>query len=884
MADIVPGVESQYDIPWYKRLSYTQSRNALLVALIITTLMSFALVVKSVQLERETLEKTIQQIAEIVSMPASQALYNFDEDLGLQIGEGLVRFQSIYHVALVDEYGDTLASRSRPRLMDNWGWITKHLSPDEMEYSFDIMSPKSPVLVGQLLLKVDFRRALGQLLGGMTSILLLGFVSTLFFSIALSFIFNRSLTSPLVAIIRRLAAVLPNQPGKSLLSVPTGHENDELGLLVATTNRLLKAMDANLETRRDMESKLVETEYNFRRIVENAIEGIVQTGPEGQVLSANPAMFRMLGYDGEASFKQAAFDANNDIFFDPMDRAALLYCLSEAGSVSEFQTRLMHRDGSILWVSIKARSVLDENGSLEFIDAIVEDITERKKALDELARLNIHLEEEVEKRTRELAERNEELENANFALTKMDQVKSGLLSMVSHELRTPLTSILGFAKLIDKDFSTSFQSCIEMDKRLLRRSRRIHDNLGIIVHEGERLTRLISDFLDLEKIESGRILWNEKDIDIFELLRDVVDTVSGQFLEKPDVRFEVEIADDAQLLHVDPDRLKQVCVNLLNNAVKFTDSGYIAFRAARVDSVIRISVEDTGIGIPQEEHKKIFGKFYQVGQPDMLGERPRGTGLGLAISLQIIEHYGGSIHVESEVGKGSVFHIDIPIEQNTWEYLFTEGESLDMDISGTQPLILVVDDDPGVRSFLRQFLISEGYRVLTASNGEQALQIAHVKRPDLVTMDLLMPVMGGKDTIAEFRKDTDLASIPIMVISVMGDQDDHNVADAALSKPIDEERLVDIIGSLLGGVHSNEPALALQTNGKPDIEPAFALARERLEYCSEHELYDRLNSGFQGTVIVSSRVASAVDFERLASYNGVQVLLLPDSITSSKEH
>ncbi|WP_051261374.1 ATP-binding protein [Desulfovibrio inopinatus] len=875
------GFESPHDIPLSKRLSYRQARNAFVVALLLGLMISTAVILNDLRLERQTLYSTIQHVVEVVSMPARQALHDLDDGLARQVVEGLVRFRYIHEAMIVDDFGSILASRTRPELMGDWGWLLKKLKPHEIEYTFDVMSPDQPKSLGLILVRVDSRATLGPILDRMATVLGLGIVSSLVFACILTILFNRSLTFPLVAMIRRLADVNPEEPGSSLIPIPPGHRTDELGLLAVTTNRLLQTMDASLQTRHEINQKRIEAEQNYRRIVENAVEGIMQAGPDGQVLAANPAMMYMLGYEDEKEFKDNVRDVDRDMYFDPMDRAALLYCLNETDIVTEFQTRFWHRDGSVLWVSVKARGVKSASGELLLIDAMIEDITERKKALDELARLNTHLEEKVNHRTRELAERNTELECANIALTQMDEIKSGLLSMVSHELRTPLTSILGFAKLIDKEFAGTFLPLTGKEKKLVQRGGRIRDNLGIIVHEGERLTRLISDFLDLEKIESGRILWNEKDVNIFSLLEDVVDSVAGQFLEKEDVCFEATIPHGDLQLQVDPDRLRQVFINLLNNAAKFTDKGCIALRASRHDSFVRISIEDTGIGIPKSEHKNIFGKFHQVSQPDMLGERPRGTGLGLAICQQIVEHYHGSILVESEPEVGSTFHVDIPIEENACAHPFPLDVEVESNNDVMKPLILVVDDDPGVRSFLRQFLFRKGYRVIVATNGRQALEMAQETRPDLVTMDLLMPVMNGRETIAAFRSDANLSSIPIMVISVMGDADDHNVADAALSKPIDEDRLVDMINSLLNGAHSTEPALALQTNGKPDIEPAFALARESLEYCREYELYKRLESGFQGTVIVSSRAAAAVDFERVASYSGVQVLLLPDSIRSS---
>lgn len=239
--------------------------------------------------------------------------------------------------------------------------------------------------------------------------------------------------------------------------------------------------------------------------------------------------------------------------------------------------------------------------------------------------------------------------------------KSAFLSSVSHELRTPLTSIRGFASLIEREFIRSFMPLIGADAALRKKSARIADNLGIILKESERLTRLINDVLDLAKIESGKIEWHDVRIDPAALVRDAANAVQGMFDTKPGVALRCDLPPDLPRICGDADRLQQVLVNLLNNAAKFTARGSVAVAAGiDADGMIRIEVSDTGSGFPPEDAEKIFDKFQQSSQSDTLTDKPKGTGLGLSIAREIVERHGGRIRAASQPGRGSVFTFTLP--------------------------------------------------------------------------------------------------------------------------------------------------------------------------------------------------------------------------------
>jgi len=292
---------------------------------------------------------------------------------------------------------------------------------------------------------------------------------------------------------------------------------------------------------------------------------------------------------------------------------------------------------------------------------MVQDITRHRHAEQQLAALNRDLERRVRLRTNDLALKAKELADSNVRLRELDQLKSEFVSLVSHELRTPLTSIIGFVKLLRKDVPRAYDAALSAaGQEKLRR--RIGENLSIIESEGERLTRMINDFLDLSKIEAGKIEWKESDVALAEVIARALQVVSPQFADKPDVALVAEIPETLPVLRVDPDRIEQLLVNLLSNAAKFTLRGRVALIASPGADRIQLRVEDTGVGIAEKDILRIFDKFHQVDTPPELGSKPVGTGLGLAICRQIVTHYGGSIWVESTPGHGSVFIVELPCQ------------------------------------------------------------------------------------------------------------------------------------------------------------------------------------------------------------------------------
>jgi signal transduction histidine kinase/CheY-like chemotaxis protein len=435
------------------------------------------------------------------------------------------------------------------------------------------------------------------------------------------------------------------------------------------------------------------------------------------------------------------------------------------------------------------------------------------------------LKENIETLDTRVKERTKELQKAYEELKQLDEMKSGFLSTVSHELRTPLTSILGFAKIIKRKLEDVIFPRLrdDKDRKTQKAVKQISENINIIVSEGERLTELTNDVLDLAKMESGKIEWRMASSSIKDVIERAVYATRSLFEDK-DVKFIIEINDDLPRITCDRDRIIQVIINLVSNAVKFTEKGSITCRAKRVDDDVMISIIDTGIGISEKDRKTIFEKFKQVG--DTLTDKPKGTGLGLPISKQIVEHHGGKICVESIPGKGSNFSFTLPVSTTEeTAHLEIELDSLvnklkDHVISVTSSTlrekntILVVDDDKHIRKLLREELENAGYIVREAKDGLEALNSIKGKKPDLIILDIMMPQFSGFDVAAVLKNDPLTADIPIIVLSIVEDKDRgyRLGVDRYLTKPVDIGKLLTDIGILLNQKGSSKKVLVVDEN------------------------------------------------------------------------
>ncbi len=411
---------------------------------------------------------------------------------------------------------------------------------------------------------------------------------------------------------------------------------------------------------------------------------------------------------------------------------------------------------------------------------------------------------------------------------EVDRMKSEFISTVSHELRTPLTSVLGFAQHINKVFNKNIVPRVPLDERKVGRTvRNINEELAIIVNEGERLTRLINDVLDIAKMEAGKSEWHMSEVALGPVIQQAV-AASSALAHDKNLPVEVWIEENLPPVQADRDRLIQVATNLLSNAIKFTDTGQVTVSAFMLEigqdgaalpyslppriqpkgrlepgAWVVVSVEDTGIGIDEANLPQVFEKFKQVG--DVLTDRPQGTGLGVPICKEIVEQHNGHIWAESQLGLGSTFTFALPLAAEALPAPApTEPQAqptapADRNGAGQAgQLILVVDDEANIRNLLRQELSEAGYRVIEADNGLKGVLKARQERPDLIILDVIMPSLNGFDVANVLKGDPMTASIPLLILSIVDDRERiFRLGAAHLTKPLQTAALLQTIRALL---------------------------------------------------------------------------------------
>lgn len=576
-----------------------------------------------------------------------------------------------------------------------------------------------------------------------------------------------------------------------LLAIATLAALRQVRLLEQTRDRAAQEARMN-EQLKQTSDRLQDALAYLTAIIDNLVDGLLVTDAQGKVTRYNPALAQMFGLHHVNLEQQdccTIFGSN------------LIHLILDSQQSPEgiFSTEVPLVDGRVGKAAVtgivKPADVNDPTARPEVIGTVVliRDITAEKE---------------------------------------IDKMKTDFISTVSHELRTPLTSVLGFAKIIQKKLDdVVFPMVATDDKKVLRTIRQVKENIEIIGSEGLRLTALINDVLDIAKMEAGKIEWRMEHLQIEAILDRAVAATAALFQTK-NLSLIREIEPDLPQVLGDGDRLIQVVINLISNAVKFTDQGSVTCRVCRKSDVMTISVIDTGMGIAPQDQDKVFEKFKQVG--DTLTDKPQGTGLGLPICKQIVEHHGGKIWVESAIGQGSTFSFTLPVRAADVSHihkidLHTLLQQLQAPHTphSRQPTqgpktVLVVDDEVHIRELLRQNLEAEGYRVIEASDGRDA--IAQVKHhlPNLVILDLMMPNMNGFDAAAILKNDPQMMGIPIIILSIIGDHERANrLGDRALTKPINAELLLREVNALISQGTSHRKVLIVDEDelaGKTLVE------------------------------------------------------------------
>ena len=571
-------------------------------------------------------------------------------------------------------------------------------------------------------------------------------------------------------------------------------------LLIGTDNTARKLVEAE---QKKLDQRLRDQQFYTRSLIESNIDALMTTDPSGIITDVNKQMEALTGCTRDeligAPFKS--------YFTDPERAEAAIKLVLSEKKVTDYELTVRAHAGKQTVVSYNATTFYDRGRTLQGVFAAARDVTERNRV-------------------------EAELRQAKAAAESASQTKSDFLASMSHEIRTPMHAIIGIADLLAKTPLSP-----EQDKyvQIFRRA-------------GDNLLNLVNDILDLSKVEAKQLELGRTGFSLNDLLEKVTEMVAGR-AEGKGLALVTEIAPHVPIdLVGDPTRLRQVLLNLVGNAIKFTQSGEVALRVmpdedSSIPGSLRFTISDTGIGIPAEKLGAVFERFTQADSSTT--RRFGGSGLGLTISKSLVELMGGRIWVESEVGKGSVFSFTVPLE--IWAGA-TRRAAVPVSTDSEPPLpelhILLVEDSSDNRTITLAYLQDTPYRVDIADNGAVAYEKFIAGHYDLVLMDRQMPIMDGlaaTRAIREWEQGTDRPLTPIIALTasaLKGDQEKCLAAGctAYLTKPIKQEVLLQAIKD-----HSSRRKDTILVRANPrfaDLIPGF-LQNRRLDVVAMLDALDR---------------------------------------------
>ncbi|NWF51354.1 MAG: response regulator [Ignavibacteriaceae bacterium] len=578
---------------------------------------------------------------------------------------------------------------------------------------------------------------------------------------------------------------------------PNAYESILLVMLMSVISIFGSALNLKLRLQlAGKSSQMEKSEEKYRTIVENSAEGIFQSNEEGRYITVNKALVNILGYDNEEELLNV--DLGTKIYFDPAEREILLKELKEKGELKNRNLKLRKKNGEPVIVRLNDRVVNHPQSGKVFFEGNMFDITEQ-----------IELEQKRKQAEEELRLEKEKSDRLAKEAQKASLTKSQFLANMSHEIRTPMNGIMGFLTLIE---SEAYNDTEEL-KQFTANAKQ----------SAQSLLDIINSILDLSKIESGKMELEEKPVNLMNIIDSAISIVSPKILEK-ELLLEKHIAPGAELnILGDAVRIRQVLLNLLFNAVKFTSKGKVSLSVSMNEVIdneaeFLFRVSDTGLGIPADKISQLFVPFSQL--TDINNEKYRGTGLGLVICKELVSLMNGKIWVESEEGKGTCFSFIIRqkinrspavAEMNGINGIKPESNEAIRESANPEQIrrtrgkfkILLAEDNQINQKVVLKILDQHGFKCVAVDNGQKAIDEVINGNYDVVLMDVQMPEVDGYTATREIRNLREPKNkIPIIAITahaLSGDREKCIEAgmDGYLSKPIDASEMTVLLDNTL---------------------------------------------------------------------------------------
>jgi PAS domain S-box-containing protein len=603
------------------RLSYKQAKLTVIIALALGMSLSAVQIIFDFNNERTRVDAAVMQVLDTVQESASQAAYGLETRLAERVVSGLFEYEPIVRAEISVDIGGIIAAIDHTDQLEEHGSFAEFLVDDESQiYSIDLRVEGHPASVGALTVWMHPHLAFRDFFDRITLIILLGFAHSFILAAILMAAFYFLLTKRLVGITDTISDVDPKNPGDRQIDLADAKNHDELDTLAGSFNVYLREQNRHLAEIMESERLRAESEQRFRDFAESSSDWFWETDTEGRIIWESGGTTKHMGLpfnEVEGRTRQdIAGDLSDSIDWTPYEQA-----LENQKQFSRFEYSYMGDQGEVRAAQIGGIPLFDETGKYIGHRGAAADITLRKQA--------------------EFA-----LQSAMAGAEQANQAKSEFLATMSHEFRTPLNAILGFSEMIRAQYFGPIGA-----QNYKEYANDIHDS-------GEHMLALVNDVLDISAIEAGKRPLEKEIFAISSMINDCAKNI-GKTIDDKSITFSLIVPDDLPDLYADKRAVRQIVINILSNAAKFTNPhGEISLTASSPNGGILISLTDTGVGIPANRLSDITEPFAQAdSNPHMAQE---GTGLGLAIVKTLVEAHGGDLRIESEMGKGTTVSVTFP--------------------------------------------------------------------------------------------------------------------------------------------------------------------------------------------------------------------------------